>query len=190
MGRCIRGIILILSSLTILGIVVFFVFNFELSYLRFRNVVAHASERYQVPPRLLASLIWQESHFQSLRRGKAGEIGLMQVMPASAREWALAENIESFSSADLFDPTTNTLAGAWYLGRALVRWKAKSDPTPYALAEYNAGASNAQRWDRAARASSVDFIEAISYPTTQRYVKDIMYRTDNFWRPWRLWRVR
>lgn len=165
-------------------------FRFEVAYYRYRNVVNQAARQYGLPPRLLASLIWQETHFAPLRRGKAGEIGLTQIQPASAREWAKAQHIEPFRSADLFDPGTNTMAGAWYLARAMARWKSKPDPIPYALAEYNAGLSNAQRWDRAAQQDSIDFVQAITYPTTRRYVLDIMNRNDNFGRPWNYRRLR
>jgi len=184
MGRFIRGIILILLALAILGAAISALFRFEIAYWRYRDVVNRSAGHYGIPPRLLASLIWQETHFQPMQRGKAGEIGLMQIMPGSAREWAQAEGVYPFCAADLFNPATNTMAGAWYLGRAMARWKSKPDPTPYALAEYNAGASNAQRWDRAAKETHIGFVDAITYPATRHYVMDIMKRRDNFGKPW------
>lgn len=185
MGLFNRGIILILMTLAILAVAALVYFRFELTYLKNRDLVDRSAAKYGLPPLLLASLIWQESHFQELKRGKAGEIGLVQILPASAREWEKAEGIESFCSADLFNPVTNTLAGSWYLGRAMNRWKSKSNPIPYALAEYNAGPSNAQRWDRSATDRSIDFTDAITYPATRRYVKSIMARHEHFGRPWR-----
>lgn len=176
--------------MAILGGAIVVVFRFEINAYRYRNVVNRAASQYGIAPRLLQSLIWQETRFQPLRRGKAGEIGLMQILPASAREWAKTQHVDSFCTADLFDPGTNTMAGAWYLRRAMVRWKCKPNPTPYALAEYNAGASNAQRWDREAQAASVDFVRAITYPSTRRYVQDIMRRSEHFGKPWRYWRFR
>lgn len=166
----------------------FWAFRMELGYIRNREMIDFAALRYQVPPRLVAAVIWQETRFNPLCRGKAGEIGLMQVMPASAREWAKGERINSFDSEFLFDPKTNILAGTWYLGRAIRRWQAQSDPFPYALAEYNAGRSNAIRWDRNTISSNQEFADAISYPTTRFYVKTVLRNYHSFGQPWKRWR--
>lgn len=187
MGRLSRTIILILLPLTILGVGGCWMFRMELAYLGFRDAVDRAADRYGLPRSLLAALVWQESRFQPLRRGKAGEIGLAQVLPSSAREWAVAERADRFCSADLFDARTNAMAGAWYLARARYRWRHKADPLPYALAQYNAGASNAVRWDRDSLARGVPFVDAISYPGTKRYVRDITRSYENFGAPWRNW---
>src|SRR5438034_905755 len=64
----------------------------------------------------------------------------------SLREWAKENHVENFRVEELFDPKTNLQAGSWYLHRALSHWQQERDPTPFALAEYNAGASRAQRW--------------------------------------------
>lgn len=178
-------IILLLAILAILATAACWLFRMELSYLRFRHAVDSAAARYGIPRLLLATLIWQESRFQPSRRGSAGEIGLAQVMPESGREWAAAEHIASFRNATLLDPHTNAMAGAWYLARALERWKHMKDPVPYALAEYNAGPSKANRWARLSDGSPESFIAAISYPTTRRYVSEVLRRYRNFGQPWR-----
>jgi soluble lytic murein transglycosylase len=185
MERFIRGIILILLALAILGTASLVLFRFEIAYWNNRDIVNLSARHYNIPPHLLASVIWQESRFRSTQLGKAGEMGLMQIMPTSAQEWAKSEKIIPFRLDTLFDPSTNTMAGAWYLRRAMGRWKSKSDPTPYALAEYNAGASNAQRWDNAAKLAHIEFVDAITYPATRRYVRDVMKRRDAFGKPWR-----
>ena len=68
----------------------------------------------------------------------------------------------------------------WYLSRALEKWKDKDDPVPFALAEYNAGASRVDRWIAATgvgpKADAHDFLNAMDFPTTRRYVDDIMAR--------------
>jgi soluble lytic murein transglycosylase len=78
----------------------------------------------------------------------------------------------------LFDPKTNLEAGTWYLHRAFERWAAQSDPTPFALAEYNAGASRAERWS--GRSTSdipvKQFLENIDFPATRKYVDSIIER--------------
>lgn len=162
-------------------------FRFEISYFRYRHVIDPAADRYQVPRRLLAALAWQETRFQPYRRGQAGEIGLIQILPASGREWAQAEQLQGYCSADLIHPATNAMAGAWYLSRALDRWKDAPDAVPRALAEYNAGPSNVRRWHRASREMSKQFQESITYPGTRRYVANIVMYYETFGKPWKRW---
>jgi soluble lytic murein transglycosylase len=187
--RNIYSITLILLTLVTLIAAIIFTFRFELTYWWHRDTIDRSAERYHVHPHLLASVIWQETHFNPAQKGKAGEIGLMQIMPGSAMEWAKAENIKHFQLSTLVNPTTTTMAGAWYLGRALSRWKNKNNAIPYALAEYNAGASNALRWDRYAKTSNVEFLNAITYPSTRRYIIEISRRYHNFGKPWRNWDI-
>jgi soluble lytic murein transglycosylase len=143
---------------------------------RFDELIVKTGRHYGVDPRLIASLIWTESRFKSNRVGKAGEIGLMQVMPTTAAEGAAAQKTPPLTRQELFDPETNIRAGTWYLARAIHRWSDRPDPLPFALAEYNAGRSNAQRWAAESGPSGRKFWESISYPTTKRYVKDILKR--------------
>lgn len=187
MGKSLRRIILIPAFLAILGLGLFWAFRFEIRASQNWPVIDAAAARYKVPARLIAAVIWQETRFNASCRGKAGEIGLMQIMPKSAEEWAKAERIEDFKPETLFDPGTNILAGTWYLARAIKRWKNQSDPLPYALAEYNAGRSNALRWERGTTLPPESFPEAISFPGTRAYVKAILkcYRT--FGKPWERW---
>jgi soluble lytic murein transglycosylase len=175
-------------ALLLLGLAL--AFRFEVKYQRYRPLIEAAAARYAVPSRLVGAVAWQETRFEPYRRGKAGELGLMQLMPGSAAEWAQAEGITNFTPVCLLDPGTNLMAGTWYLARAIRRWQHRPDPLPYALAEYNAGRVNARRWDQAANARSVGFDDAISYPGTRRYVAEILRRYRAFGRPWRLWFTR
>lgn len=185
---CLRKVFFFFSLVVVMSLASAWIFRFELCYYWNRECIDAAARRYQVPASLVAAVIWQESRFNPLCRGKAGEIGYMQIMPGSAREWAREERIFSFSPEMLFDPGTNVLAGTWYLGRAIRRWNAKTDPIPYALAEYNAGRSNALRWNRLAATTTEPFAESISYPTTRAYVRTIMKNYSTFGRPWMRWR--
>jgi soluble lytic murein transglycosylase len=80
---------------------------------------------------------------------------------------------------ELFDPKTNLQAGTWYLRRALEHWDAQSNPLPFALAEYNAGASRAQRWaggDNTNGLTTTEFLRNIDFPGTRKYVDSIIER--------------
>lgn len=138
--------------------------------------IAAAAQEYGVEERLIRAVIWRESHFKRRRVGPRGEIGLMQVMPQAAFEWAKAAQQPVPGKRDLFQPAINIRAGTWYLSRALQYWSAKPNPLPYALAEYNAGRSNASRWAANDRNDPKIFQNAITYPTTRAYVRDILSR--------------
>ena len=143
---------------------------------RYDDMIVRTGKKYDLDPRLISAVIWQESRFRPDRVGTKQEVGLMQVTQAAGTEWAEAEGVENFHLEMLFDPQKNIDAGAWYLGRAMRRWSHCDDPAPYALAEYNAGRSNALRWSKKSGNDSKRFWESITYPTTKKYVEKILKR--------------
>jgi len=135
------------------------------------------------------AVVWRESRFDPQKYGTAGERGLMQVSQKAANEWARENRIDNFHDDDLFDPKTNLEAGAWYLRRALERWQSQPDPLPFALAEYNAGASRAQRWaagNETVSISKKDFLRHVDFPGTRKYVESIIERYDFYKRRGRM----
>jgi soluble lytic murein transglycosylase len=144
---------------------------------RFTPQITAAAERYHVDPLLVRAVIWQETRFHPDRRGKAGEIGLMQIRETASLEWAEVEHVQNFSHEHCFDPGTNTLAGTFYLGKLLKRYTQSDDPVPYALADYNAGRGNLRKWNTGeAATNSAVFIRQIGFPGTKAYVKAIERR--------------
>jgi soluble lytic murein transglycosylase len=138
-------------------------------------LIAEVAKKYDVDPCLVKAIIWKESRFDPRAEGRAGEIGLMQVLPSTAGDWAQAVGRRNVSAVDLYDPRTNIEAGAWYLRRGLNFWKDCSDPLPFALAEYNAGRGNVNKWlPPDFQTNSAAFIEAIGFPTTKQYVLDVL----------------
>jgi soluble lytic murein transglycosylase len=136
-----------------------------------------AARRYGVSPALIKAIVWRESHFDPRARGRAEEIGLMQLQEEAAREWADAEHVQGFAHEHCFDPRTNTLAGAWYMRKLLRRYVHTDNPLPYALADYNAGRGNVLRWNHGAAATnSAAFIGQIGFPGTKDYVRSVMRR--------------
>lgn len=140
------------------------------------ELIVQVGRAYNVDPRLIAAVIWKESRFEAGVVGPKGELGLMQVMEATGREWADAEGYRLFEKRDLFDPEVNVKAGTWYLAKALKTWASYPDPYPYALATYNAGLTNAQRWADELNPDANDFVRRISFPATQDYVRDVLTR--------------
>jgi soluble lytic murein transglycosylase len=170
--------LLLATLLLVAGALAFFWWQSEHSRThRYDSLIAEAATRYATDPHLIRAVIWRESDFDELATGTAGERGLMQVTVDAATEWAEAEQIENFRPTDLFDPRTNILAGTWYLARARERWKQADDPDVFALAEYNAGRSNALRWASGLpRLHAPAFFQRIDFPTTRRYIQDIQRR--------------
>ena len=134
-----------------------------------------------VDPFLVRALIWRESRFDPNTHGEADEHGLMQVTPEVGQMWAKANKVEDFRDDDLYDPETNIRAGTWYLNRALKHWSQTDDPITFALAEYNAGRTNALKWvDPLAPLNHTAFLDRITYPGTRKYVEVIMSKRDEY----------
>jgi soluble lytic murein transglycosylase len=133
---------------------------------------------HQVDPMLVKAVVWRESRFDPGKNGSRGERGLMQVSEKAANEWARENKVSGFHVEQLFDPKTNLEAGTWYLQRAIEHWKHEPDPLPFALAEYNAGASRAQRWsgNSVADTSVRTFLSNVDFPGTRKYVESIIDR--------------
>jgi len=149
-------------------------------YARYEALITDVANKHGLDPLLIRAIVWRESSFHPDKIGTVGERGLMQVGEAAAKDWALAEKIETFMPTDLFDPKTNLEVGTWYFKKALERWKQKDDPIPFALAEYNAGRVRVDRWvsetRRGEEATARDLMLAIDFPTTRKYAEDITAR--------------
>jgi soluble lytic murein transglycosylase len=102
-------------------------------------------------------VIYQESKFKADARSGSGAIGLMQLLPDTAQGIAVHTGGTRFRVDDLYDPEINVRYGAWYL-RHLMR-KYGNEQT--ALAAYNAGQDNVDRWRR--RGSGIPFSETRAY---------------------------
>jgi soluble lytic murein transglycosylase len=140
-----------------------------------------AARHYGVEPALVKAVVWRESRFNPNRRGAAGEVGLMQLLPATFAEWAGAEKLAPTPWKSQDDPATNTLAGAWYLQKLLKRYAQTDNPLPYALADYNAGRSHVLKWQQgAAITNSESFIAQIGFPGTRSYVRSVMRREEHY----------
>jgi peptidoglycan lytic transglycosylase len=156
---------------------------------QYDSLIRSVATEHRLDPMLVKAVVWRESRFDPRKYGSAGERGLMQVSEKAANEWARENNIDTFRVERLFDPKTNLEAGAWYLHRALEHWKAQSDPRPFALAEYNAGASRAQRWsggDTVAAMPVRKFLQNIDFPATRKYVESIIGRYEFYQRRGRM----
>ena len=146
---------------------------------QYDHLIRSVAKEHEMDPLLVKAVVWRESRFDPQKFGTAGERGLMQVSEKAANEWARENKIDNFRVEELFDPKTNLEAGTWYLQRALKHWEEQPDAIPFALAEYNAGASRAQRWGGGASSGPMpgdDFLRNIDFPGTRKYVDSIIDR--------------
>lgn len=142
-----------------------------------------AARKYGVDPALIKAVVWRESGFNPGARGKAGEIGLMQLTEVAAQEWADEEHVRLYRHAHLFDPGKNALAGTWYLRKMLHRYARTDNPAAYALADYNAGRGNVLRWNKGlASTNSAEFLKQMDFPGTRDYVRSILKRQARYQR--------
>lgn len=145
------------------------------------ELILAVADQYGVDPALIKAVIWRESRFDPDVRGRSGEVGLMQIMKDTGDDWAKAENIKFYWHRQLFNPEKNIRAGTWYLKTMLNRYRHTDNPIPYALAAYNAGPGNADKWTKGIAAThSAAFIQQIGFPGTKDYVRSVMARYEYY----------
>lgn len=148
---------------------------------RFADEISEAAAKHGIDSRLVRAVIYEESRFRPGAVGKAGEVGLMQVMPnRAAVDWAKANNVPCPEAGVLFSPRINLEIGCWYLSDGLRRFRDYKCAKELALARYNAGLSRANKWKPKDKNGEV--IENITIASTKKYVKNIMNRYQRYCR--------
>lgn len=117
----------------------------------FADIIDQVASREGLDPRLVRAVIQVESAYQPGARSRKGAMGLMQLMPATAKRYAVA---------DPYDPGSNIEAGIKHLKALVDRFGSELS---LALAAYNAGEAAVER-----------FRGVPPYPETQNYVKQVL----------------
>jgi soluble lytic murein transglycosylase-like protein len=123
----------------------------ELAARPFASLISTVAAAHEIDARLVHAVIEQESNYQPRARSRKGARGLMQLMPATARQYGVR---------NFYDPKANLDAGVRHLKDLLSRLD-----LPVALAAYNAGEGTVQRYGGLP-----------PYPETQTYVRNILRR--------------
>ncbi|MGD6801610.1 lytic transglycosylase domain-containing protein [Rossellomorea aquimaris] len=100
-----------------------------------QQIISRAAQQYNLPVKLISSVISQESGFNPDAVSHAGASGLMQLMPATAR---------GLGVTDIFDPEQNVFAGTKYLRQMMDKYNGSLE---MALAAYNAGPGNVDKYN-------------------------------------------
>lgn len=129
-------------------------------------LVEESAREHRLDPFLLLAVMREESRFDPQAVSRAGAVGLMQLLPSTARGLDPSVGI-----ADLTDPHTNVRLGAAYLAARLREF---GGDVLMALIAYNAGPAAARRFLSLRKDSVDEFVERIPYAETRAYVKRVL----------------
>ena len=140
--------------------------------LRHEDIIRQQARDKGLDPSLIAAVIYTESRFRDGQTSHAGAQGLMQITPATARMIARKSGGVAFTVEDLGTPQVNIAYGAWYLRYLMQRYAGNET---FALAAYNGGEGNVDRWIAAAeRRNEALTIDAIPFGETRGYVRKVL----------------
>lgn len=114
--------------------------------LQYRTIIEAHSVNYGLEPALVAAVIYTESRFDPNAESSAGAVGLMQLLPETAQGIADRTGGGKFQTNDLYDPELNLRYGCWYLTTLRDKYADHPQALELALAAYNAGQGNVDRW--------------------------------------------
>jgi len=156
---------------------------------RYDTLIARQASVYHLDEKLVWSIIYEETWFRAWKIGAAEEVGLMQVTPLVAREWARETGFKEFEKQAaenrvelLSDPERNIQIGCWYLEKVREKYRGFPAETAMMLSAYNAGPSRVEEWTKDADIAKLpesEFISRIGISSTKAYVFSILarYRT-------------
>ena len=133
--------------------------------LRHEDIIRQQAREKDVDAALIAAVIYAESKFDD-RTSSAGARGLMQITPEAANDIERHSGGTTFELGDLSDPEINIRYGTFLLRELLDRY---DGDVAAALAAYNAGPGNADRWG-----GSELTVASIPFPETRAYVEDVL----------------
>ena len=139
-------------------------------------IIKKYSDAKGLDPYLMSALIAQESTFTADVRSSANAVGLMQLIPSTARRYAKKVGVR-YSATTLTQPDTNVRLGMTYFKDLVDRFGGAH----FALASYNAGESRIAKWIANNPGFAQDeFIDDIPFPETQNYVKRILGTAEDY----------
>lgn len=139
--------------------------------LRHEDVIRQQADEKGVDAALIAAVIYSESRFSD-QTSSAGARGLMQITPEAADTIARNSEATTFELKDLGDPEINIRYGTFLLRELLDRYDGDEAA---ALAAYNAGPGNADKWGGADLT-----VEEITFPETRAYVEEVLEKKEEY----------
>src|SRR5260370_20488714 len=175
-----KRFLVIILTLLVLALGLYFFDQYWIH--RYDSLIAREAAAHHIDPDLVWSIAYEETYFSPWKNGKDGEIGLMQVRPAVAHDWAT--DTDQRTTADpatlLRDPERNIQIGCWYLEKFSDEYRDAPGHEARMLAAYNAGPKRAADWSRVAEGAppltEQEIIARIEFPSTRAYVASILDR--------------
>jgi soluble lytic murein transglycosylase len=132
-----------------------------------------ASKKFTVNIDEIRAISRRESAFYPYATSGVGARGLMQLMPATAKQTATKNKIRFNGIKDLYDPKVNIMLGSAYYSELLKQF---DQNRVLATAAYNAGPGSVRRWLKVSKGSLdvMSFIETIPYTETREYVQAVL----------------
>jgi len=181
-----KRLVVIILTLLVLGLLGLYIFD-QYWIHRYDSLIAREAGIHHLDPDLVWSIVYEETYFSPWKKGRDGEIGLMQVTPAVVREWAADTATAPLEPRSLADPTTllsdperNVQIACWYLEKAGQDYRDTPGREARMLAAYNAGPSRAADWNRVPRGAppltEQQFIARVDIASTRAYISSILER--------------
>jgi soluble lytic murein transglycosylase len=139
--------------------------------LKHEDIIVQQSREKGVDAALIAAVIYSESKFNDAE-SSAGARGLMQITPAAAETVERLSGATTFKIDDLSDPEINIRYGTFLLKEHLERYDGDEVA---ALAAYNAGPGNADKWG-----GSGLTVSEIPFPETRAYVEEVLEKQGEY----------
>jgi soluble lytic murein transglycosylase len=147
--------------------------------LRYEDHIRAHARNYQLDPALVAAVAYTESKFRPSTRSSAGAVGVMQLLPETARGIAIRTGGSRFTPADLHDPEISLRYGCWYLRHLRAKYAERPNAMDLALAAYNAGQANVDRWIEETPPGTpvrIRFAETRAYVERVRHLEELYRR--------------
>lgn len=138
----------------------------------FQDEVMHQVNNHNLDAAVVYGIIRRESLFDPLARSKVGALGLMQLMPATARNVARSLGLKKPAQDDILNISNNIKLGTEYFKSVLNRF---DNNIPLAAAAYNAGPQNVKKWlpDDAPLAADL-WVETVPFQETRNYIQAVL----------------
>lgn len=146
--------------------------------IKYMEEIKQSSQRFQMDPMLILAIIRTESSFDTKQISHKGAVGLMQLMPDTAK-WVIEQaGFDPMAIEYLDDPKVNIDIGTWYIKFLLNQF---NGDLVRAIAAYNAGPGKVnqwlsnQQWD-----GTLEKVSEIPYKETRHYVQRVLYYQNRY----------
>lgn len=155
----------IVCVVSIIGLCVFFSVYISVTEVKYEKEFEVYAGEFKVDKNLLKAVAKVESGFRENAKSSAGAVGVMQLMPSTAK-WVASELGDSYSEEKLFNANTNIRYGAFFLSYLL----GKYEDLVYVLACYNAGEGVVSSWGEPGTFTADD----VPYGETKNFIKKVL----------------